>query len=626
MAMAKFCLRTAPGIDRPAIAAFWPTLRGESIVLDCGATIGADAKQLFDFAIMGGGHGARPSRHRASDASGSSISASRRSRAWRRCAAPAQLLREADLPGLEYSGFVEGDDIGKGTVDVVVTEGFAGNIALKTAEGTARQIAVYLRAAMSRTLLARIGYFLARGAFDRLREKMDPRRVNGGVFLGLNGIVIKSHGGTDAEGFAAAIEIGYSMARNGLLDKINQDLAVHRKARAEVVRKDRRSGWHVNDLRSVVLGCGGYLPAKVLTNDDLSRIVDTTDEWITQRTGIRKRHIAADGELTSDLATEAARAALADAGVAIDEIDLIVMATATPDHTFPAAAVTVQQKLGMTHGAAFDIQAVCSGFLFALTTADALIKAGQARKALVIGAETFSRILDWTDRATCVLFGDGAGAVVLARRARRRRDRGILAAQLRSDGRYKDKLYVDGGPSTTRTVGHLRMEGREVYRHAVTMISDVIEEAFAATGFTADDIDWFVPHQANVRIIDASAKKLGIAEREGDPHRRSPRQHLGRLDPARPLRRRRATAASSAATFSSSKRWAAASPGVRCSSAGEADGRRHHAEFCRRTLASAKGVRRRSARDAVRRTRYRTVPDATRLICEGKAIRSIPLD
>jgi 3-oxoacyl-[acyl-carrier-protein] synthase III len=264
----------------------------------------------------------------------------------------------------------------------------------------------------------------------------------------------------------------------------------------------------VNDLKSVVLGCGSYLPAKILTNDDLSRIVDTSDEWITQRTGIKKRHIAGEGELTSDLGTKAAREALADAGVTIEEIDLIVMATATPDHTFPAAAVTVQQKLGMNHGAAFDLQAVCSGFLFGLTAADALIKAGQARKALVIGAETFSRILDWTDRATCVLFGDGAGAVVLS--AVEGGTRGVLSAKLRSDGRYKDKLYVDGGPSTTQTVGHLRMEGREVYRHAVMMITDVIEETLAASGCTTDDIDWFVPHQANVRIIDASAKKLGI--------------------------------------------------------------------------------------------------------------------
>ncbi len=268
----------------------------------------------------------------------------------------------------------------------------------------------------------------------------------------------------------------------------------------------------MSEIRSVILGSGGYLPARVLTNGDLAQIVDTSDEWITQRTGIKERHIAAEGELTSDLAVRAAERAMADAGVSIADIDLIVLATATPDYTFPASAVTVQDKLGMHHGAAFDVQAVCSGFLYALTSADAMIRAGQARKALVIGAETFSRILDWTDRTTCVLFGDGAGAVVLdgVTKDGSAAERGVLTAHLRSDGRYRDKLYVDGGPSTTRTVGHLRMEGREVYRHAVTMITDVIEDAFKATGFTAEDIDWFVPHQANVRIIDASARKLGI--------------------------------------------------------------------------------------------------------------------
>jgi 3-oxoacyl-[acyl-carrier-protein] synthase-3 len=250
-----------------------------------------------------------------------------------------------------------------------------------------------------------------------------------------------------------------------------------------------------------------------MTNEDLSEIVDTSDAWITQRTGIKQRRIAAKGETTSDLATHAARLALADAGLSVDDIDLIILATATPDNTFPAAAVSVQQKLGMTRGAAFDIHAVCSGFVFALTQADALIRAGQAQKVLVIGAETFSRLLDWTDRGTCVLFGDGAGAVVLSATngaASGDDDRGILAAHLRSDGRYKEMLFVDGGPSSTGTVGHLRMEGREVFKHAVTMITDVIEDAFRTSGYTAADIDWFVPHQANIRIIDASAKKLGI--------------------------------------------------------------------------------------------------------------------
>jgi 3-oxoacyl-[acyl-carrier-protein] synthase-3 len=265
--------------------------------------------------------------------------------------------------------------------------------------------------------------------------------------------------------------------------------------------------------RSVVLGCGSYLPSRVLSNDELSRMVDTSDEWITQRTGIRERHIAADGETTSDMALRAARAALGAAGTDAQSIDLIVLATSTPDNTFPASAVAVQAGLGLTHGAAFDLQAVCSGFVFGLAVADGLLKTGAHKRALVIGSETFSRILDWTDRGTCVLFGDGAGAVVLEAQLQSgtRADRGILTTHLRSDGRHKLKLYVDGGPSSTQTVGHLRMEGRAVFKHAVAMITDVIEDAFKATGYTAGDIDWFVPHQANKRIIDDSAKKLGIA-------------------------------------------------------------------------------------------------------------------
>jgi len=266
-------------------------------------------------------------------------------------------------------------------------------------------------------------------------------------------------------------------------------------------------------LRSVVLGCGSYLPKRILTNDELARSMETTDEWIVQRTGIRERHIAAPGELTSDLALHAAHAALANAHAEANSIDLIVLATSTPDQTFPASAVSVQNGLGIRHGAAFDLQAVCSGFIFALSTADALLRSGSFKRALVIGAETFSRILDWDDRTTCVLFGDGAGALVLEAQAQAggKNDRGLLTTHLRSDGRHKSKLYVDGGPSSTQTVGHLRMEGREVFKHAVAMITDVIDDAFKATGYTAADIDWFVPHQANKRIIDGSAHKLGIS-------------------------------------------------------------------------------------------------------------------
>jgi len=265
--------------------------------------------------------------------------------------------------------------------------------------------------------------------------------------------------------------------------------------------------------RSVVLGCGSYLPARLVTNDDLTKIVNTSDEWIVQRTGIRERHIAADGEMTSDLGVAAARAALADAKVDAQSIDLIVLATSTPDNTFPASAVSVQAALGITQGAAFDLQAVCSGFVYGMATADGLLRAGVHKRALVIGAETFSRILDWTDRGTCVLFGDGAGAVVIEAQQQpgTRQDRGVLTSHLRSDGRHKKKLFVDGGPSSTGTVGHLRMEGKEVFRFAVGAITDVIKDVFRDTGYTADDLDWFVPHQANKRIIDGSAHKLGIA-------------------------------------------------------------------------------------------------------------------
>ncbi len=250
-----------------------------------------------------------------------------------------------------------------------------------------------------------------------------------------------------------------------------------------------------------------------MTNADLEGIVDTSDEWIIQRTGIRQRHIAADGETTADLGEKAARLALKNAGIGVDELDMIILATSTPNNTFPATSVEIQHRLGMDHGAAFDCQAVCSGFIFVLTTADQYIRTGFARRILVIGAETFSRLLDWTDRTTCVLFGDGAGAVVLeaSEQEGKSGDRGILTSHLRSDGAHKDKLFVDGGPSTTCTVGHLRMAGREVFRHAVGMITDVIEDAYEATGYSSEDLDWFVPHQANKRIIDASARKLNIA-------------------------------------------------------------------------------------------------------------------
>jgi 3-oxoacyl-[acyl-carrier-protein] synthase III len=250
----------------------------------------------------------------------------------------------------------------------------------------------------------------------------------------------------------------------------------------------------------------------VMTNEEMATLVDTSDEWITKMTGIRQRHLAAEGEVTSDLGAAAARAALENAGLEPGDIDLIVVATTTPDMTYPSTAALIQNKLGIHHGAAFDIQAVCSGFVFAVATADSFLKNGLATRALVIGAETNSRILDWTDRATCVLFGDGAGAAVLERVALEdgQPERGILATSLRTDGSHWDKLYVDGGPSSTQTVGHVRMRGHEVFRHAVAMITDVVENAFATGGHDVGDLDWFVPHQANKRIIDGAGHKLGV--------------------------------------------------------------------------------------------------------------------
>ena len=264
-------------------------------------------------------------------------------------------------------------------------------------------------------------------------------------------------------------------------------------------------------IRSVITGTGSALPARRVSNADLEQQVDTTDEWIVERTGIRFRHIAGPDETTATLAADACKAALAAAGVTAQDVDLIVLATATPDQTFPASATKVQAMLGVDDCVAFDVAAVCSGFLYAVQVADSMLRVGAHRRALVIGAETFSRILDWEDRATCVLFGDGAGAVVLeAQEAAGEEARGILATRLHSDGRYNDLLYVDGGPSTTGTVGKLRMKGREVFRHAVTNLAAVLTESLGLAGLTADDVDWVVPHQANARILDATARKLGL--------------------------------------------------------------------------------------------------------------------
>jgi len=265
-------------------------------------------------------------------------------------------------------------------------------------------------------------------------------------------------------------------------------------------------------IRARVIGAGSYLPARIVSNDELAQTVDTSDAWIVERTGIRQRHIAAAGELTSDLATQAAIDALERAGIGPEQIDLVVLATSTPDHTFPAAATAVQRKLGAVRATAFDVQAVCSGFIYALAIADNFLALGQARTALVIGAETFSRLLDWSDRGTCVLFGDGAGALLLQAETGTGTpfDRGVLTTHLGSDGRHYDDLYVDGGPSSTGTTGHLRMNGREVFRHAIKELTAASRHVLETKGLSVQDVDWLVPHQANLRILDGVAQRLGI--------------------------------------------------------------------------------------------------------------------
>jgi 3-oxoacyl-[acyl-carrier-protein] synthase-3 len=265
-------------------------------------------------------------------------------------------------------------------------------------------------------------------------------------------------------------------------------------------------------VRARAVGCGHYLPARVVTNDELAARIDTTDEWIRTRTGIRRRHVAAEGEKTSDLAIAAARDALASAGLTGADIDAIVLATATPDQTFPSTATRVQHAIGMRGGFAFDLHAVCAGFIFGIANANSMIISGMARRVLVIGAETFSRILDWNDRATCVLFGDGAGAVILetAEGTGSTADHGVLGTCLHSDGAHHDILYVSGGPSTTQDAGYLRMEGREVFRHAVVKLAEVADEVMEKVGVNGVDVDWIVPHQANLRIIESTAKKAGV--------------------------------------------------------------------------------------------------------------------
>jgi 3-oxoacyl-(acyl-carrier-protein) synthase III len=473
MAMAKFNLRTMARIERPAIAALWPTLRGESIVLDLGASIGADSGHLVDLAAMGGAM-ARVVFGLERPTVGLLNIGVEEAKGLEEVREAGRILREGHWPQIEYVGFVEGDDIGKGTVDCGGDRRLLRKYCAQGAEAPPASSAIAQARDGPLAIRARLPDGPRR--VPRAQPEDGSAQVRKAAFSSvLNGIVIKSHGGTDAK----VSPVPSTSATTWCAANCSPRSAQPHAPQREAVSTPLPSGEPPRDHAAVGgLGCGSYLPRRVLPNSELSRMVDTSDEWITQRTGIRERHIAADGETTSDMALRAARAALGAAGADAQSIDLIVLATSTPDNTFPASAVAVQAGLGLTHGAAFDLQAVCSGFVFGLAVADGLLKTGAHKRALVIGSETFSRILDWTDRGTCVLFGDGAGAVVLEAQllSGTRADRGILTTHLRSDGRHKLKLYVDGGPSSTQTVGHLRMEGRAVFKHAVAMITDVIEQ------------------------------------------------------------------------------------------------------------------------------------------------------
>ena len=441
MALSKIALKTLPGIGRPAMGSIVPTVRGESVMLDLGANIDCDSMTLAQFAVMGEVF-ARNVLGVSEPTVGLLNIGTEELKGSETIRAAAATLRDSGLP-IKFHGFVEADDIAAGTVDVIATDGFAGNIALKSAEGTARLYTEYLKSAFRRSLFSRVGYLPgAAGAAAAERAGRSPR-------LQRRDVLRRERGGCEEprrhrpQGLRQRHR---RRLRHGEPGDQSQD---HRRTHAPPARRPAgaEAGRALAMRRSRLVGCGAYLPDRVLGNDDLAARIDTSDEWIRTRTGIRQRHVAADDELTSDLACAASRAALAAAGVRADALDLVVLATSTPDNTFPATATKVQAQLGMTGGVAFDVQAVCAGFVCALSVADSMVRSGAADTALIVGAETYSRILDWDDRQTCVLFGDGAGAAVLRAEegSGSTADRGVLAVRMRSDGRHYQALYVDGG-------------------------------------------------------------------------------------------------------------------------------------------------------------------------------------
>ena len=501
MAMSKLALRTMPGIDRPALAALLPTLGDtDMIMLDLGANTECDAQNLVQFAVMGAAY-ARTVLDIPKPRVKLLNIGTEELKGTDELKDAAALLREADYLPFRFDGFTEGDQLSRGAIDVVVTDGFSGNIALKTAEGTARFVTDLLRRAFKSSLRSKAGFALSRPALNLLKHHLDPNNHNGAVFLGLNGLVVKSHGSATAKGRR-------QRDPRHRADGPPRNHAENRRRPRQFPRpRLRQRGGAMSGLHSVVLGVGSALPARKVTNEELA--ADRRHDRPVDRRAHRHPQPLrrGEGETTATLATDAARRALEHAGIASTEIDLIVLATATPDQTFPSSATKVQAALGINDCIAFDVHAVCTGFLYALTVADSMLRGGGAKKALVIGAETFTRILDWEDRATCVLFGDGAGAIVLGAEET---EAGILATRLHADGRHNDLLFVDGGPSTTGTVGKVRMKGREVFRHAVVNLAQVLTEVLDAAGLTSADVDWVVPHQANARILDATARKLGL--------------------------------------------------------------------------------------------------------------------
>ena len=493
LAISRFVLKTLPGIDRPAIISALPSRRGHTHVLDLGANVDPTPEHLFQFAVMGSTlvsaiHHNRKPRIGLLNVGEEEIKGHERVRE------AAQLIARSDL---NYIGYVEGDGIFSGEADVVVCDGFAGNIALKSSEGAARMIGAMIRGEFRRTGFNRIAGVLARPVLRTVARRMDPRTYNGAVFVGLQG---DGRQEPWTGGRALVRERHPGGGRGGR----EQCSGPHRGA-------PRRPSFTGTERMTFarIAGTGGYLPERVLTNDELAATVDTTDEWIRERTGIRERRIAAPGETTCDLAERASRRALEAAGLEGADLDLIVVGTTTPDRVYPSTACRLQARLGGEGGAAFDVQAVCTGFIYALGVAEKFVRTGSAARALVVGADVHSRLLDWSDRGTCILFGDGAGAVVLEGAP----EPGVMTTHLHADGTGERLLYVegsveDGYDNPTQSAARTRMQGNEVFKRAVRALGGIVDQTLQANGLARGDLDWLVPHQANYRIIEATARRL----------------------------------------------------------------------------------------------------------------------